>query len=145
MICLIQRVRSSQLHIEGALHAEIGQGLLALVGIEKEDTEVTLARMLDKLYAYRVFSDSEGKMNLSVKDIDGGVLLVSQFTLAADTQKGLRPGFSSAMPPALAQPLFETMVGLARQRHSKTERGIFGADMQIPLLNDGPVTFILRA
>jgi len=145
MICLIQRVRSSQLHIEGALHAEIDQGLLALVGIEKEDTEVTLARMLDKLYAYRVFSDSEGKMNLSVKDIDGGVLLVSQFTLAADTQKGLRPGFSSAMPPALAQPLFETMVGLARQRHSKTESGIFGADMQISLLNDGPVTFILRA
>lgn len=145
MICLIQRVRSSQLHIEGALHAEIGQGLLALVGIEKEDTEVTLARMLDKLYAYRVFSDSEGKMNLSVKDIDGGVLLVSQFTLAADTQKGLRPGFSSAMPPALAQPLFEKMVGLARQRHSKTESGIFGADMQISLLNDGPVTFILRA
>jgi D-tyrosyl-tRNA(Tyr) deacylase len=145
MICLIQRVRSSQLHIEGALHAEIGQGLLALVGIEKEDTEVTLARMLDKLYAYRVFSDSEGKMNLSVKDIDGGVLLVSQFTLAADTQKGLRPGFSSAMPPALAQPLFETMVSLARQRHSKTESGIFGADMQISLLNDGPVTFILRA
>jgi D-tyrosyl-tRNA(Tyr) deacylase len=145
MICLIQRVRSSQLHIEGALHAEIGQGLLALVGIEKEDTEVTLARMLDKLYAYRVFSDSEGKMNLSVKDIDGQVLLVSQFTLAADTQKGLRPGFSSAMPPSLAQPLFETMVSLARQRHSKTESGIFGADMQISLLNDGPVTFILRA
>ncbi|MBL6804796.1 MAG: D-aminoacyl-tRNA deacylase [Proteobacteria bacterium] len=145
MICLIQRVRSSQLHIKGALHAEIGQGLLALVGIEKEDTEVNLARMLDKLYAYRVFSDSEGKMNLSVKDIDGQVLLVSQFTLAAETQKGLRPGFSSAMPPSLAQPLFETMVSLARQRHSKTESGLFGADMQISLLNDGPVTFILRA
>jgi D-tyrosyl-tRNA(Tyr) deacylase len=145
MICLIQRVRSSQLHIEESLHTEIGQGLLALVGIEKEDTEVTLSRMLDKLYAYRVFSDSEGKMNLSVKDIDGQVLLVSQFTLAADTQKGLRPGFSSAMPPSLAQPLFETMVSLARQRHSKTESGVFGADMQISLLNDGPVTFILRA
>jgi len=145
MICLIQRVRSSQLHIEGSLHTEIVQGLLALVGIEKEDTEVTLSRMLDKLYAYRVFSDSEGKMNLSVKDIDGQVLLVSQFTLAADTQKGLRPGFSSAMPPSLAQPLFETMVSLARQRHSKTESGVFGADMQISLLNDGPVTFILRA
>jgi D-tyrosyl-tRNA(Tyr) deacylase len=145
MICLIQRVRSSQLHIEGSLHTEIGQGLLALVGIEKEDTEVTLSRMLDKLFAYRVFSDSEGKMNLSVKDIDGQVLLVSQFTLAADTQKGLRPGFSSAMPPSLAQPLFETMVSLARQRHSKTESGVFGADMQISLLNDGPVTFILRA
>ncbi len=145
MICLIQRVRSSQLHIKGALHAEIGQGLLALVGIEKEDTEVNLARMLDKIYAYRVFSDSEGKMNLSVKDIDGQVLLVSQFTLAAETQKGLRPGFSRAMPPSLAQPLFETMVSLARQRHSKTESGLFGADMQISLLNDGPVTFILRA
>ena len=145
MICLIQRVRSSQLHIKVALHAEIGQGLLALVGIEKEDTEVNLARMLDKIYAYRVFSDSEGKMNLSVKDIDGQVLLVSQFTLAAETQKGLRPGFSSAMPPSLAQPLFETMVSLARQRHSKTESGLFGADMHISLLNDGPVTFILRA
>jgi D-tyrosyl-tRNA(Tyr) deacylase len=145
MICLIQRVRSSQLHIEGSLHTEIGQGLLALVGIEKEDTEVTLSRMLDKLYAYRVFSDSEGKMNLSVKDIDGQVLLVSQFTLAADTQKGLRPSFSGAMSPSLAQPLFETMVSLARQRHSKTESGVFGADMQISLLNDGPVTFILRA
>ena len=87
MICLIQRVLSSQLHIEGALHAEIGQGLLALVGLEKDDNETTLAKMLDKLYAYRVFADTEGKMNLSVKDIDGELLLVSQFTLAAETQK----------------------------------------------------------
>ena len=92
MICLIQRVRSSQLHIEGALHAEIGQGLLALVGLEKDDNETTLAKMLDKLYAYRVFSDTEGKMNLSVKDIDGEVLLVSQFTLAADLQLELSQG-----------------------------------------------------
>ena len=145
MICLIQRVRSSQLHIEGALHAEIGQGLLALVGLEKDDNQTTLAKMLDKLYAYRVFSDAEGKMNLSVKDIDGEVLLVSQFTLAAETQKGLRPGFSSAMPPASAKPLFETMVAQASRRHAKTKSGVFGADMQISLLNDGPVTFILRA
>lgn len=92
MICLIQRVRSSQLHIEGALHAEIGQGLLALVGIEKEDTEVTLARMLDKLYAYRVFSDSEGKMNLSVKDIDGGLAGFAVY-LGGRYSKGIEAGF----------------------------------------------------
>ena len=98
MICLIQRVRSSQLHIEGALHAEIGQGLLALVGLEKDDNETTLDKMLDKLYAYRVFSDTEGKMNLSVKDIDGEVLLVSQFTLAADTQKGFCLLYTSPSP-----------------------------------------------
>ena len=145
MICLIQRVRSSQLHIKGVMHAEIGQGLLALVGLEKDDSERTLAKMLDKLYAYRLFSDAEGKMNLSVKDIDGSVLLVSQFTLAADTQKGLRPGFSRAMPPAAAEPLFELMVAQAYLRHKKTKSGVFGADMQISLLNDGPVTFILRA
>ena len=119
--------------------------MLALVGLEKDDNETTLAKMLDKLYAYRVFSDTEGKMNLSVKDIDGEVLLVSQFTLAADTQKGLRPGFSSAMPPASAEPLFETMVAQASRQHTKTKSGVFGADMQISLLNDGPVTFILRA
>ena len=119
--------------------------MLALVGLEKDDNETTLAKILDKLYAYRVFSDTEGKMNLSVKDIDGEVLLVSQFTLAAETQKGLRPGFSSAMPPASAEPLFETMVAQASRRHAKTKSGVFGADMQISLLNDGPVTFILRA
>ncbi len=145
MICLIQRVRSSQLHIDGQLHAEIGQGLLALVGLEKGDDEAKVAKMLDKLLAYRVFSDAEGKMNLSVKDIDGDVLLVSQFTLAADTQKGLRPGFSSALEPSLAEPLFDKLLNAAHQRHKKIASGIFGADMQISLLNDGPVTFILRA
>lgn len=145
MICLIQRVRSSQLHIGGELHAEIGQGLLALVGLEKGDDEAGVAKMLDKLLAYRVFADAEGKMNLSVRDIDGGVLLVSQFTLAADTQKGLRPGFSSALEPQLAQPLFDSMLAAAKSRYHKIESGVFGADMQISLLNDGPVTFILRA
>lgn len=145
MICLIQRVRSSQLHIDGQLHAEIGQGLLALVGLEKGDDEAKVAKMLDKLLAYRVFSDAEGKMNLSVKDIDGDVLLVSQFTLAADTQKGLRPGFSSALEPSLAEPLFDKLLNAAHQRHKKIASGVFGADMQISLLNDGPVTFILRA
>lgn len=145
MICLIQRVRSSQLHIDGQLHAEIGQGLLALVGLEKGDDEAKVAKMLDKLLAYRVFSDAEGKMNLSVKDIDGDVLLVSQFTLAADTQKGLRPGFSSALEPSLAEPLFDKLLKAAHQRHKKIASGVFGADMQISLLNDGPVTFILRA
>ena len=145
MICLIQRVRSSALHIDTRLHAEIGQGLLALVSLEKGDDEAGVSKLLDKLLAYRVFSDSDGKMNLSVKDINGGVLLVSQFTLAADTQKGLRPGFSSALEPSLAKPLFDTLVTEARKRHGLIESGVFGADMQISLLNDGPVTFILRA
>ena len=145
MICVIQRVKHSQLHIEGALHADISQGLLALVGLEKGDDERSLVKMLDKLLAYRVFADAEGKMNLSLRDIAGDLLLVSQFTLAADTQKGLRPGFSSALPPAEAKPLFENMVQEAVARHPNTQSGVFGADMQISLLNDGPVTFILRA
>lgn len=145
MICVIQRVKHSQLHIDGALHADISQGLLALVGLEKGDDERSLGKMLDKLLAYRVFADPEGKMNLSLRDIAGDLLLVSQFTLAADTQKGLRPGFSSALPPAEAKPLFENMVQEAVARHPNTQSGVFGADMQISLLNDGPVTFILRA
>jgi D-tyrosyl-tRNA(Tyr) deacylase len=145
MICVIQRVKHSQLHIDGALHADISQGLLALVGLEKGDDERSLGKMLDKLLAYRVFADAEGKMNLSLRDIAGDLLLVSQFTLAADTQKGLRPGFSSALPPAEAKPLFENMVQEAVARHPNTQSGVFGADMQISLLNDGPVTFILRA
>ncbi len=144
MICVIQRVKHSQLHIDGALHADISQGLLALVGLEKGDDERSLGKMLDKLLAYRVFADAEGKMNLSLRDIAGDLLLVSQFTLAADTQKGLRPGFSSALPPAEAKPLFENMVQEAVARHPNTQSGVFGADMQISLLNDGPVTFILR-
>jgi D-tyrosyl-tRNA(Tyr) deacylase len=145
MICVIQRVKHSQLHIDGALHADISQGLLALVGLEKGDDEGSLGKMLDKLLAYRVFADAEGKMNLSLRDIAGDLLLVSQFTLAADTQKGLRPGFSSALPPDEAKPLFENMVQEAVARHPNTQSGVFGADMQISLLNDGPVTFILRA
>lgn len=145
MICVIQRVKHSQLHIDDALHADISQGLLALVGLEKGDDERSLGKMLDKLLAYRVFADAEGKMNLSLRDIAGDLLLVSQFTLAADTQKGLRPGFSSALPPAEAKPLFENMVQEAVARHPNTQSGVFGADMQISLLNDGPVTFILRA
>lgn len=145
MICVIQRVKHSQLHIDGALHADISQGLLALVGLEKGDDERSLGKMLDKLLAYRVFADAEGKMNLSLRDIAGDLLLVSQFTLAADTQKGLRPGFSSALPPAEAKPLFENIVQEAVARHPNTQSGVFGADMQISLLNDGPVTFILRA
>ena len=145
MICVIQRVKHSQLQIDGALHADISQGLLALVGLEKGDDERSLGKMLDKLIAYRVFADAEGKMNLSLRDIAGDLLLVSQFTLAADTQKCLRPGFSSALPPDKAKPLFENMVQEAVARHPNTQSGVFGADMQISLLNDGPVTFILRA
>ena len=145
MICVIQRVKHSQLHIDDALHAEIDRGLLALVGLEKGDDEGSVNKMIDKLLAYRVFADTHGKMNLSLTDIEGDLLLVSQFTLAAKTQKGLRPGFSSALPPAEAKPLFDSMVAQAAARNPHTQSGVFGADMQISLLNDGPVTFILRA
>lgn len=145
MLVLIQRVNYSRLHIEGRLHAEIGRGVLALVGIEKDDDEKTVNRLTDKLLAYRLFPDAGGKMNLSLQDVEGDLMLVSQFTLAADTDSGLRPSFSSAKSPQQAQELYELMVSLARERHVNVASGIFAADMQIGLENDGPVSFILRA
>lgn len=145
MLVLIQRVNYSRLHIEGRLHAEIGRGVLALVGIEKDDDEETVNRLTDKLLAYRLFPDAGGKMNLSLQDVEGDLMLVSQFTLAADTDSGLRPSFSSAKSPQQAQELYELMVSLARERHVNVASGIFAADMQISLENDGPVSFILRA
>ena len=145
MIALIQRVNWSRLSIDQQLHAEIGQGLLALVGLQKSDSLETGKRLMDKVLAYRVFADSEGKMNLSLKDIDGDLLLVSQFTLAASTTKGLRPSFSSAMPPAQAEPLYNDLVAYCQQVHEFVKSGVFAADMQIALENDGPVTFLLEA
>lgn len=144
MKVLLQRVRHASVTVEDKLVGEIAQGLLLLVGIEKQDTEELAARMVDRLLAYRVFTDAQGKMNLSVRDIGGGVLAVSQFTLAADTQKGLRPGFSRAAEPARAAALFTTFVDLLRGRHQPVATGIFGADMQVHLVNDGPVTFLLE-
>lgn len=145
MLALIQRVNYARLSIGGELHSEIDAGLLALIGIEKEDSSANLEKLLDKLLAYRVFADAEGKMNLGLREVEGGLMLVSQFTLAASTDKGMRPGFSSAKPPAEAEKLFVEMVELAQSRYSKVASGVFAADMQIALENDGPVTFMLKA
>ena len=144
MIVLIQRVNWARISIGGETHAEIGKGLLALVGFEREDDEAAIGRMVDRLLSYRVFADAEGRMNLDLKTISGELLLVSQFTLAASTSKGLRPGFSGAKAPAEAEQLFAQMVKVATERHPATQSGVFAANMQVSLENDGPVTFILR-
>ena len=144
MIVLIQRVNWARVAIGGETHAEIGKGLLAFVGIERDDGEAEMSRMVERLLSYRVFADAEGKMNLDLRAIEGELLLVSQFTLAATTTRGLRPGFSSAKPPTEAEPLFNQMVQTAKTRHPATKSGIFAANMQITLENNGPVTFILR-
>ncbi len=144
MIALIQRVNWAQVHIERSLHSDIGQGLLAFIGIEKDDGEQQSQKLMDKILAYRVFSDTEGKMNLDIKDIGGDLMLVSQFTLVAETDKGLRPGFSSAKPPEEAEKIYKKLVATAEQRHEFVASGEFGADMQVSLENDGPVTFLLK-
>jgi D-tyrosyl-tRNA(Tyr) deacylase len=143
VIVLIQRVGQAKVVVDGETVGVIGQGILAFIGLQKDDTPAVVEAALDRLLAYRIFADQDGKMNLSLRDIDGGLLLVSQFTLAADTRRGLRPSFSSAMPPAAAQTLYEFMVEAARARHDKVATGRFGADMQVELVNDGPVTFLL--
>jgi D-tyrosyl-tRNA(Tyr) deacylase len=142
---LLQRVSGARVEVAGEVVGAIDQGLLVLVAIEPEDTRANADKMLHKLRNYRVFSDVEGKMNLSLADVGGGLLLVSQFTLAADTKNGLRPSFSSAAPPALGEELFDYLLTKARQLHGNVASGIFGADMQVHLVNDGPVTFLLQA
>ncbi|WPC05541.1 D-aminoacyl-tRNA deacylase [Pseudomonas benzenivorans] len=144
MKALIQRVRGARVEVAGEVVGAIDQGLLALVGVEPQDTPESVAKLLHKLLNYRVFGDAEGKMNLSLGDVGGGLLLVSQFTLAADTKSGLRPSFSSAAPPALGAALFELLVEQARARHAQVATGRFGAEMQVHLVNDGPVTFLLE-
>lgn len=145
MIGLLQRVRKAQVEVADETVGAIGTGLLVLVGVEREDTEAQAQRLLERLLNYRVFPDSEGRMNLSVQDIDGGLLLVPQFTLAADTRKGNRPGFTRAASPQEGERLFNYLVNEARIRYSKVATGRFGADMQVSLVNDGPVTFWLQA
>jgi D-tyrosyl-tRNA(Tyr) deacylase len=145
MIGLIQRVTHADVTVEGRSVGRIGRGLLAFIGVERDDDEAAAARLIERLLGYRVFPDAGDKMNLSVTDIDGGLLLVSQFTLAADTRKGMRAGFSTAAAPARAKQLFEHLVALARARHANVATGEFGASMQVSLNNDGPVTFWLRA
>jgi len=143
MRALIQRVGHAEVDVGGERIAAIGQGILALIGVEAGDGERESARLLERVLTYRIFPDGEGRMNLSVTDIGGGLLLVPQFTLAADTRKGTRPGFSTAAPPERAKALYEALVGAARARHAPVASGRFGADMQVTLTNIGPVTFLL--
>lgn len=143
MIALIQRVTQASVRVERQIVGEIGSGLLVLLGIEKEDNREKADRLLEKVLHYRVFSDENGKMNLNVHQIQGEVLVVSQFTLVADTGKGLRPGFSNGAPPALAEELYEYFVEKCGQKIA-TSAGRFAADMQVSLVNDGPVTFWLN-
>lgn len=144
MIALLQRVSGAKVDVAGETLGEIGQGLLVLVGVEKGDSEVAADRLLERLLNYRVFADSDDKMNLSLMDISGGLMLVPQFTLAADTRRGRRPGFSSAASPAEGERLFAHFLRCAKTLHSNVASGRFGADMQVSLVNDGPVTFWLQ-
>jgi D-tyrosyl-tRNA(Tyr) deacylase len=145
VIALIQRVTQAQVEVEGECVGRIGPGLLALVAIEPGDGDAQVARMAERLLGYRVFDDGLGRMNLSLQDSGGGLLLVSQFTLAADTGKGMRPSFTTAAPPELGRRGYEALVAALRARHPALETGRFGAHMQVRLVNDGPVTFWLRA
>lgn len=144
MIGLLQRVTGASVEVEGREIARIGAGLLVLVAVERGDDEASAGQLLDRLLNYRVFADPAGRMNLSVSDTGGGLLLVPQFTLAADTGKGLRPGFSRAAEPAAAERLFLYLAQCARERHSGAQIGQFGAHMRVSLVNDGPVTFWLQ-
>ena len=141
---LLQRVSGARVEVGGEIVGSIDQGLLVLVAVEPGDTEAQAAKLLHKLLNYRVFSDADGKMNLSLADVSGGLLLVSQFTLAADTKSGLRPSLSTAAPPAMAEAMINHLLTQAKKRHPVVESGQFGADMQVHLVNDGPVTFLLQ-
>ncbi|MCK9537978.1 D-aminoacyl-tRNA deacylase [Dokdonella sp.] len=145
MIALIQRVASAHVEVDGEIVGAIGPGLLALVAVQPGDGEPQLERLLERVLAYRIFADADGRMNRSLRDTAGGLLLVSQFTLAADTRSGLRPGFSTAAPPDQAEIWFERLVQRARQVYPGVESGRFGAHMRVQLINDGPVTFWLEA
>ena len=145
MIALLQRVTEARVDIAGARRASIGRGLLVLIGVKPEDDEPRASKLVDRLLDYRVFADKAGKMNLSLRQISGDLLLVPQFTLAADTRRGLRPGFSGAAPPDLGRRLFDFLVETASSRHTPVASGIFGADMQVSLTNDGPVTLWLES
>jgi D-tyrosyl-tRNA(Tyr) deacylase len=145
VIGLLQRVSRAEVTVAGSRVGAIGAGLLVLVGVQREDDETQAERLLERLVAYRVFPDQAGKMNLSLLDTGGGLLLVPQFTLAADTRKGRRPSFSGAAPPALGERLFGHMVRCAAARLGEVACGRFGADMQVSLVNEGPVTFWLES
>jgi len=145
MLGLIQRVSSASVSIDNQIHGCINQGVLLLLGIEKNDSYTQADQLLQKILNYRIFSDEQGKMNLSLQDITGDLLVVSQFTLAADTNKGLRPSFSSAAPPEQAENIYDHFLDQAKTlNQGSVANGQFGADMQVSLCNDGPVTFLLK-
>jgi len=145
LIALIQRVSEAEVTVDAHSVGRIGRGVLALIGVQRDDDAARGARLLERVLGYRIFEDEGGRMNRSLADIGGGLLLVPQFTLAADTHKGTRAGFSSAATPEVARALFEGLVELARQRHADVATGQFGAHMRVALTNDGPVTFWLEA
>lgn len=144
VISLLQRVSHAKVSVNHEIISRIDRGILALIGIEKQDTEKEASLLLDKIFKFRIFEDTNEKMNLNLKDVAGGLLLVSQFTLVADTKSGTRPGFSTAMAPDKSKKLFEHLIFLAKNQYPNVATGLFGADMQINLCNDGPVTFILK-
>lgn len=144
MIALVQRVREARVDVAGELKGRIGAGLLVLVCAEPADTDAVAHKLVDKLLKLRIFGDDDGRMNRSVRDIGGGLLIVSQFTLAADTRRGTRPDFGGAAPAAQAEALYETVLAAARAAHPQVQAGVFGADMQVHLVNDGPVTIPIR-
>lgn len=144
MIGLLQRVTHAHVDVAGETIGRTGPGLLVLLGVEAEDDNAKAERLIERLLTYRIFSDEQGRMNLSLLDVSGGLLLVPQFTLAADTHKGRRPSFATAAPPELAEQMFERAMEVARGHPVSVETGRFGADMQVSLCNDGPVTFWLQ-
>ncbi len=144
MIALLQRVGQARVEIAGVTVGDIGRGTLALIGVERGDGPPQVERLLQRILGYRIFPDAQGRMNLDLAAVGGGLLLVPQFTLAADTRKGLRPSFTPAAEPALGAALFDRLVQAARARHQPVASGCFGADMQVSLVNDGPVTFWLQ-
>lgn len=143
MKALLQRVKKAHVSVDQQEVGRIDSGLLVFLAIEKEDTPSTVQKLLKKILAYRIFADDQGKMNLSLNETQGGLLVVSQFTLAADTQKGLRPSFSSAAPPDQSELLYNHFIELAQDHSGQVASGQFAADMQVELINDGPVTFML--
>ena len=145
MIGLLQRVSRARVEVSGETVGAIGRGLLVLVAVQPQDTQASADRLLERILGYRVFPDADDRMNLSLRDLGGGLLLVSQFTLAADTRKGTRASFTSAAAPELGQRLYDYLVERARAAHPEVAAGRFGADMQVSLTNDGPVTFWLQA
>jgi len=144
MIALIQRVSEARVEVEGKTTGQIDRGIMALVGIERDDSRATYERLLHRMLAYRLFPDESGRMNLSLQDVNGGLLLVPQFTLVADTSKGNRPGFSHAASPELGKSLFQQLLAHAEAVYPDVRHGVFGVDMQVSLINDGPVTFWLQ-